>query len=103
MVFPALPSAVAGFTIVGMGTAVVLPLVFAAGANLSHTGTSLAFVMAAVYAGTIAGPPLIGAAADHVGLRLAMTIPLVAAVAVLLLAGSLSPRPVASRLRPARR
>jgi len=103
IVFPALPSAVAGFTIVGMGIAVVLPLVFAAGANLSHTGTSLAFVMAAVYAGTIAGPPLIGAAADHVGLRLAMTIPLVAAVAVLLLAGSLSPRPVASRLQPGRR
>jgi len=103
IVFPALPSAVAGFTIVGMGIAVVLPLVFAAGANLSHTGTSLAFVMAAVYAGTIAGPPFIGAAADHVGLRLAMTIPLVAAVAVLLLAGSLSPRPVASRLQPGRR
>jgi MFS family permease len=103
IVFPSLPSAVAGFTIVGIGIAVVVPLVFAAGANLSHTGTSLALVMAATYAGTIAGPPLIGAAADHVGLRLAMTIPLVAAVAVVLLAGSLSPRPVASRLRQARR
>jgi MFS family permease len=100
---PALPSAVAGFTLVGMGTAVILPLVFAAGANLGHTGTSLAIVMAAVYTGTIAGPPLIGAAADHFGLRLAMAIPLVASVAVLLLAGGLSPRPVTSGLLPVRR
>ena len=100
---PAVPSAVAGFTLVGMGTAVILPLVFAAGANLGHTGTSLAIVIAAVYTGTIAGPLLIGAAADHFGLRLAMAIPLVASVAVLLLAGGLSPRPVTSGLLPVRR
>lgn len=87
--FPALPTAMIGFALVGMGTAVVLPLAFAAGANLSHTGTPLALVMASTYAGTIAGPPAIGAAADHVGLRLAMAIPLAAAVVVLLLAGTL--------------
>src|SRR5207245_3992318 len=91
--FPWLPIAVAGFAIVGMGTAVVLPLAFAAGANLGRTGTSLALVMAATYAGTIAGPPLIGTAADHIGLRFAMAIPLVAAVAVLLLSGNLEIRP----------
>ena len=101
--FPWLPVAVAGFAIVGMGTAVVLPLAFAAGANLGRTGTSLALVMAATYAGTIAGPPLIGTAADHVGLRFAMAIPLVAALAVLLLAGNLGMRPAATGLRPARR
>ena len=101
--FPWLPIAVAGFAIVGMGTAVVLPLAFAAGANLGRTGTSLALVMAATYAGTIAGPPLIGTAADHVGLRFAMAIPLVAALAVLLLAGNLGMRPAATGLRPARR
>jgi MFS family permease len=86
---PATPTALAGFALVGMGTAVTLPLAFAAGANLSPSGTPLALVMASTYAGTIVGPPAIGAAADHVGLRAAMAIPLVAAVVVLLLAGSL--------------
>jgi MFS family permease len=87
--FPALPTAIAGFALVGMGTAVVLPLSFAAGANLGQTGTPLAIVMASTYAGTIAGPPAIGAAADHFGLRAAMGIPLLAALVVLVLAGSL--------------
>jgi MFS family permease len=91
IVFPALPTAIAGFTLVGMGTAVVLPLAFAAGANLGSTGTALALVMASTYAGTIAGPPLIGLTADHLGLRAAMGIPLAAAFAVVLLAGSLRP------------
>ena len=86
---PALPTAIIGFALVGMGTAVVLPLAFAAGANLGQTGTPLALVMAATYAGTIAGPPAIGTAADHLGLRVAMAIPLLAAVVVVLLAGFL--------------
>jgi MFS family permease len=85
---PALPVAIIGFTIVGIGTAVLLPLMFAAGANLSRGGGALALVMASTYAGTIAGPPLIGAAADHVGLRFAMFIPLAAALAVFLLGGT---------------
>jgi hypothetical protein len=86
---PALPTALAGFALVGMGTAVMLPLAFAAGANLSPTGTPLALVLASTYAGTIAGPPAIGVMADHFGLRAAMAIPLVAALVVLLLARSL--------------
>ena len=89
LAFPALPTAIAGFTLVGMGTAVVLPLAFAAGANLGRGGGSLALVMASTYAGTIAGPPLIGTIADRLGLRLAMAIPLAGALAVLCLAGSL--------------
>jgi hypothetical protein len=85
---PALPVAIIGFAIVGAGTAVLLPLTFAAGANLSRSGGALSVVMASTYAGTIAGPPLIGAAADHIGLRFAMFIPLLAALAVLLLSGT---------------
>ena len=86
---PALPTALIGFALVGMGTAVVLPLAFAAGANLGSSGTPLTVVMASTYAGTIAGPPAIGAAADHFGLRAAMAIPVLAALAVLVLGGSL--------------
>jgi hypothetical protein len=85
---PALPVAIIGFTIVGVGTAVLLPLTFAAGANLSRSGGALAIVLASTYAGTIAGPPLIGVAADHVGLRFALFIPVVAAFAVFLLGGT---------------
>lgn len=86
---PALPTAIAGFALVGMGTAVVLPLAFAAGANLGSSGTPLSIVMASTYAGAIAGPPAIGALADHFGLRAAMAVPLFAAVVVLLVGGSL--------------
>ena len=85
--FPVLPVAIAGFAAVGIGTAVLLPLTFAAGANLMRSGSALAIVMASTYAGTIAGPPLIGAFADHFGLRVAMFVPFSAAVAVLVLSG----------------
>ena len=83
--FPVLPVAITGFAAVGIGTAVLLPLTFAAGANLTRGGSALAIVMASTYAGTIAGPPLIGAFADHFGLRVAMFVPFSAAVVVLIL------------------
>ena len=97
---PSLPFALAGFVLVGMGCAVQLPLAFAAGANLGRSGTSLAIVFVSAYAGAIVSPALIGLAADRFGLRAAMVIPLVAAVAVVSLAGNLSPRAAAT---PARR
>lgn len=89
---PVLPVAIVGFALVGVGTAVLLPLVFAAGANLTRSGSALAIVMASTYAGTIAGPPLIGAIADHLGLRLAMLVPLAAALVVLGLSATGLPR-----------
>ena len=95
---PALPAAIIGFALVGMGTAVLMPLAFSAGANLGQSGTSLTIVLAAAYAGSIAGPAMIGSAADHFGLRLALTILLAAAIVVLALAGKLQ---VANRATPA--
>lgn len=89
---PILPMAILGFALVGVGTAVLLPLVFAAGANLMRDGSALAIVMASTYAGTIAGPPLIGATADRFGLRLAMLIPLAAGLVVLGLSATGLPR-----------
>jgi MFS family permease len=84
--FPALPGAVAGFALAGAGTAVLIPLAFSAGANLGRSGTALAVVTSSGYAGSIVGPGLIGAAADHLGLRVAMAIPLAAGLAVAFLA-----------------
>jgi fucose permease len=90
IVVPALPGAITGFALVGIGTAVLVPLAFSAGANLGASGTALALVLAGGYAGSIAGPAMIGNVADRFGLRVAMGIPLVAAILIIALAGSLS-------------
>jgi fucose permease len=97
---PALPGAITGFALVGLGTAVLVPLAFSAGANLGASGTALALVMAAGYAGSVAGPAMIGNVADRFGLRVALGIPLAAAIAIIALAGSLNPEPV-PEARPA--
>ena len=99
--FPQLAGAATGFALAGIGTAVILPLTFAAGANLGASGTPLAVVMSAGYAGSIVGPALIGTAADHFGLRVAMLIPLAGAVGIALLAGTLRAAPKASEAGPA--
>jgi MFS family permease len=99
--FPALAGAATGFALVGIGTAVILPLAFAAGANLGASGTALAVVMSSGYAGSVVGPALIGNAADHFGLRVAMLIPLGGALAIALLAGNLRPAPQQTDAYPA--
>ena len=90
---PALPGAIIGFALVGIGTAVLVPLAFSAGANLGKSGTALTLVLSGGYAGAIAGPAMIGNTADHLGLRVAMGIPLVAAVVIIALAGNLQAKP----------
>jgi len=101
IVFPALAGAAVGFALVGIGTAVILPLTFAASANLGASGTALAVVMSSGYAGSVAGPALIGNAADHFGLRVAMLIPVAGALAIALLAGNLRPAPQQTEASPA--
>ena len=86
---PAPVTAITGFTLVGAGCAVMVPLAFSAAANLGRTGTPLSVVLSAGYAGSIVGPWLIGSTADRFGLRLALFIPLSAAGAVLLTAKGL--------------
>ena len=95
---PALPAAIIGLALVGMGTAVLMPLAFSAGANLGQSGTSLTIVLAAAYAGSIAGPAVIGSAADRFGLRVALTVLVAAAMLVTALAGNLK---AADRATPA--
>ena len=90
---PAPLAAIAGFALVGAGSAVMVPLAFSAGANLGQTGTALSVVMSSGYAGSIVGPLLIGATADRVGLRTALGIPLVAALAVLIMVATFRPLP----------
>jgi MFS family permease len=93
---PAVQGAIFGFVLVGAGVAVMVPLAFSAGANLGRSGTALSLVASAAYAGSIAGPGLIGNVADRLGLRLALGIPLAAALIVAVLAGSLGTGQIAS-------
>jgi len=88
---PAVPSAIFGFVLVGTGVAVLVPLAFSAGANLGSSGTALSLVASAAYAGSVVAPGLIGNVADHLGLRLALGIPLAAALLVAMLAAWLRP------------
>lgn len=90
--FPVAGIAIAGFTLVGAGCAVMVPLAFSAGANLGSTGTALTIVTAGGYAGSIVGPLVIGSTADRFGLRVALLIPLAGALVVLLTAYSLRGR-----------
>jgi MFS family permease len=89
--FPAPPTALLGFLLDGAGCAAIVPLAFSAAANLGRTGTALSIVTGAGYAGTIVGPFVIGTTSDHFGLRTALAIPLVAALAVIGAAASLKP------------
>jgi fucose permease len=89
LALPAVPSAIFGFVLVGTGVAVLVPLAFSAGANLGSSGTALSLVASAAYAGSVVGPGLIGNVADHLGLRLALGIPLAAALLVAILAAGL--------------
>lgn len=99
MAVPSIPGAMAGFALSGMGTAVLIPLAFRAGANLGRSGTALAIVVSAGYAGSIVSPGLIGNTADRVGLRFAMLIPLLAAAVIAFLSPAVDP----SSGRPASR
>lgn len=75
VVFPVPALAIAGFALVGIGSAVLFPLAMTAASNMDESGTALSVATAVGYAGSLVGPPLIGAAADHFGLRLALLIP----------------------------
>jgi hypothetical protein len=90
---PVVAGAAVGFTLVGAGVAVVIPLAFSAGANLGRSATALSVVAAFGYAGSIAGPALIGSVGDRLGLRVALSIPLVAALLIVGLSRSLRPIP----------
>jgi len=94
---PALPGAIIGFALVGIGSAVLVPLALSAGANLGASGTALTLVLAAGYLGSVAGPAMIGTSADHLGLRVALGIPLVGAVLVIGLAARLNRGPAEGR------
>jgi MFS family permease len=82
------PSAIAGFTALGLGLAGVVPTLFRAGADHPgvSTGPALAAVSSLGYLGFLAGPPIVGGIAQLTSLRLACGVIVLAGLVVLLLA-----------------
>ncbi|MGW2053661.1 MFS transporter [Streptomyces sp. NPDC001840] len=65
-----------GYTLVGLGMAAVIPVVFSHAARLrpERPGPAIAAVSAVGYVGFLAGPPVIGGLAEAVDLRAAMLV-----------------------------
>jgi predicted MFS family arabinose efflux permease len=98
---PSVALSVTGFTVTGLGLANVVPILFTAGARTPHVPPAIGVAMVATlgYLGILAGPALIGFAAELMGLRAALTA-LVALGLVVALAGRsglLQPRATGGR------
>jgi predicted MFS family arabinose efflux permease len=77
-------AAVIGFTLAGLGVANGVPIMFSAAGRIPPSGPSLAAVFTVGYTGFLAGPPILGAVADAIGLP--ATLGLVGAAAVVVAA-----------------
>ena len=88
--------ALAGFALMGVGYAVIMPLAFSRAASDPHIppGQAIASVATLGYGGLLIGPPLIGFLAEMLTLRIAFTALLPLAVLIVLLSGSLRPAPL---------
>jgi MFS family permease len=80
---------IAAFTLLGVGMGPVVPIVFAAAGHLSviATGRLVSRVATMGYIGAVAGPVIIGWMGEAVGLRSALLLPALLALAIAVLAG----------------
>ncbi|WP_171668706.1 MFS transporter [Ruegeria sp. HKCCD4884] len=83
--------ALAGFALMGVGYAVIMPLAFSRAASDLDVppGQAIASVATLGYGGLLIGPPLIGFLAELFGLHLAFSVLLPLAVLIIVLAGAL--------------
>jgi Major Facilitator Superfamily len=79
--------AVLGFALCGLGIANAVPLLFSAAGRLDPPGPSLAATFTVGYTGFIVGPPVIGFAADRIGLPQTLVFLIVSSLAVAALGG----------------
>ncbi|MFM0206282.1 MFS transporter [Paraburkholderia sediminicola] len=85
---PTVFTACAGFAMVGVGLANIVPVIFsAAGRSTVTPAVGVSMAATAGYAGFLVGPPLIGFGAGLFGLRLALGVLVVATLIVCLLGG----------------
>ncbi|GAA4203837.1 hypothetical protein GCM10022252_62060 [Streptosporangium oxazolinicum] len=89
-----IPIALAGFALFGCGLSTIVPQVFSAAGNHdpARAGQAIAQVATVGYAGLLAGPAIIGGAAELIGLPAALGIPVLLALFMAASAGALRPR-----------
>jgi MFS family permease len=94
LVLGSVPVAIIGFGLVGLGIANVIPILFSSAGRVPgvQAGTALAAVATTGYGGYLAGPPLIGLAADMVGLPVALAIVSMACAMIAVGARAAAPR-----------
>jgi predicted MFS family arabinose efflux permease len=91
---PTMPVAVAGFILIGLGAANVVPVLFrlAGSQKVMPGGLAIAAITTMGYAGILLGPAAIGFVAGHVGLAMAFWMIPALLCLVPLCAGLLAPR-----------
>jgi len=96
LAWPTVPGTVAGFAAAGLGVATAVPAAMHAADELPglRPGTGLTVVSWLMRLGFLGSPPVVGAIADHAGLRVGLLVVPVAGAIVLLLASALQPRGV---------
>jgi HAD superfamily hydrolase (TIGR01509 family) len=94
LVFGSTPAALTGFTAMGAGLGVVVPVLFRAAGSTPgvSAGIGVAAVSTIGWLGFLSGPPVIGVVADVIGLRAALGIVVLAIVGLVVLAPTAGPR-----------
>lgn len=93
LVYPTLPSMLAGFALMGVGYALVIPLAFSRAANDPDVppGEAIAGVATLSYGGMLLGPPLIGFVAGLTSLTVSFALLALLALMVAALSNALRP------------
>jgi len=78
---------IAGFSVVGLALAAIVPLAFSVAGDLvpERAASAISVVTTFGYGGFLLGPPLVGGLAEVVGLRTALGVIVVAGLAVFVL------------------
>jgi MFS family permease len=87
--------AIAGFALVGLGLANLVPVFFGAVGRIpgQNTGSAIAALATIGYAGFLVGPPFIGIVADATSLQFSLGVIVLACLAVGIFAGIVEPKP----------
>jgi MFS family permease len=88
LVVPSVPLSLLAFTIAGIGIGNVAPVLFAGGGRLEPDapGRGIAAVTSMGYSGFLAGPPLIGFAAEFTSLQWGLGLTVLAALIIAIFA-----------------
>jgi len=94
VIFATYALSLAGFVLMGIGYALIIPLAFSRAANdpVLRPGAAIAAVSTLGYGGILLGPPILGAIAQAASLRVAFLLLVALALMVVALAGALRPR-----------